>query len=137
VRLPPPRIWALTPEQYVRSVESLLPGAAVSVEALTGAVAVQSGFSNEASRLAMTEPHVGQLLELAYRLASDSAADPGKLAPCLAQPAPTAACVRELVLGLTRGRSGAPSTPPRWTRWPCNTRARWRRGTRARPCASC
>jgi Protein of unknown function (DUF1592)/Protein of unknown function (DUF1588)/Protein of unknown function (DUF1595)/Protein of unknown function (DUF1585) len=97
--LPPPRIWALTPEQYVRSVQGLLPGAAVSVEALTGTVAAQVGFSNEASRLVMTEPHLGQMLELAYRLANDAAADPTKLAPCLAQPAPAAACVRDFVQG--------------------------------------
>jgi hypothetical protein len=99
--LPPPRIWALTPEQYVRSVKSVLPDAAITVEALTGTAPVQAGFSNEASRMAMTEPHVGQLLELAYRLASDSAADPGKLAPCLAQPAPTPACVRDFLQGFT------------------------------------
>lgn len=97
--LPPARIWALTPEQYVRSVQTLLPGAAITVEALTGTVAVQAGFSNEASKLTMTEPHLGQMLELAYRLANDSAADPGKLAPCLAQASPTPACVRDFVQG--------------------------------------
>ena len=135
--LPPPRIWALTPEQYVRSVKSVLPDAALDVEALTGTIAVQTGFSNEASRLAMTEPHLGQMLELAYRLANDAAANPAKLAPCLAQvTAPRRpACATSCKLS-PRGRSGAPSPPPRWTRWRCNTRARWRRATPARPCAS-
>jgi hypothetical protein len=97
--LPAARIWALTPEQYVRSVKSVLPGAALTVETLTGANAVQVGFSNEASRLAMTEPYVGQMLEVAYKLANDIAADPARLAPCLAQAAPAAACVRDFAQG--------------------------------------
>jgi hypothetical protein len=100
--LPPPRIWALTPEQYVRSVKNVLPDAALDVEALTGTIAAQTGgFSNEASRLAMTEPHLGQMLELAYRLANDAAANPAKLSPCLAQPTPAAGCVRDFVQAFT------------------------------------
>jgi hypothetical protein len=93
--LPSPRIWALTPEQYVRSVKSVLPSAALTVEELTGVNAVEVGFSNEASRLALTEPYLGEMLELAHRLANDIAADPAKLAPCLAQAAPAASCVRD------------------------------------------
>jgi hypothetical protein len=97
---PAPRIWALTPEQYVLAVKSVLPSAVLSVEALTGASAAQVGFSNDASRLAMTEPQLGQLLEVSYRLASDAAADPARLAPCLAQAPPPATCVRDFAQGL-------------------------------------
>jgi hypothetical protein len=95
--LPPARIWALTPEQYVRAVKGLLPAAAITAESLAGSAGDRHGFSNEASRLALTEPQLGQILELAYKLASDAAAAPGGLAPCLAQPAPAAGCVRDFV----------------------------------------
>src|SRR5437762_1262697 len=53
--LPARRIWALTPDQFARSVRALLPGAQVS-DGLAASLAVQNGFSNEAGRLDMTEP---------------------------------------------------------------------------------
>jgi hypothetical protein len=96
---PAARIWALTPEQYVRTVKSVLPGATLTADALAGALGAQQGFSNVASRLGLTEPYVGQLLELGYGLASTATADPAKLAPCLAMPAPTDACVKDFVTG--------------------------------------
>lgn len=97
--LPTTRIWALTPEQVARTVASVLPGTNVSLDGLAGTIAAGEGFSNTASRLTMTEPHVGQLLELAYQLAGAAAADPAKLAPCLAQAAPADTCVRDFVSG--------------------------------------
>jgi hypothetical protein len=96
--LAPRRIWALTPDQYARSVKALLPAAKLG-DGLASTLALQDGFSNQADRLDMTEPHVGQLLEIAWQVAADAAADPGKLAPCLAQ-SPDAACVRGLVTDL-------------------------------------
>jgi hypothetical protein len=96
--LAPRRIWALTPDQYARSVKALFPAAKVG-DGLATTLAVQDGFSNEAGRLDMTEPHVGQLLEIAWQLGGELAADPGKLAPCLAQAA-DAACVRGFVSDL-------------------------------------
>jgi hypothetical protein len=93
--LPRARIWALTPEQYVRTVKSVLPNAVIAEGSLAAQVGGANGFSNDASQLGLTEPYLGQILELAYKLAGDAAADPAKLAPCLAQP--TAACVREFV----------------------------------------
>jgi hypothetical protein len=82
-----------------RTVASVFPGTPASLEGLAGTIAVGEGFSNVAARLTMTEPHVGQLLELAYELAGAAAADPAKLAPCLAQAAPADTCVRDFVSG--------------------------------------
>jgi hypothetical protein len=95
--LPPARIWALTPEQYLRTIKNSLPGAALAADALAGAVGGPHGFSNEASRLTLTEPLLGQVLELAYKLGGDAAANPGSLAPCLGMSPPAAACVRDFV----------------------------------------
>jgi hypothetical protein len=94
--LAPRRIWALTPDQFARTVRAVLPAVEVP-DGLASTLAVQNGFSNEAGRLDMTEPHVGQLLQIAWQLGADAAANPGKLSPCLAQPAPDAACVRSFV----------------------------------------
>ena len=90
------RIWALTPDQFARSVKALFPAAKLG-DGLGSTLAVQDGFSNEAGRLDMTEPHVGQLLQIAWQVAADAAADPGKLAACLAQPTVDAACVKGFV----------------------------------------
>ena len=97
--LPPTRIWALTPDQLARTMLTVLPTTGDQFEGLAGAIAAGEGFSNTASRLNMTEPYVGQLLELAYKLSSAAAADPAKLAPCLAQAAPADTCVRDFVNG--------------------------------------
>jgi hypothetical protein len=99
---PPARIWALTPDQYVRTVQSLLPGAAAMFdgEGLNGALGAQQGFSNVASRLGLTEPYVGILLEQSYKLASAATATPAQLAPCLGQAArPADTCVRDFIAG--------------------------------------
>ena len=97
--VPPARVWALTPGQYLRTVKSVLPAATVTTD-LPDDVGSGRSFSNEASRLALTEPRLGEVLELAYGLADAAAAQPAGLAPCLAQSPPTSACVRELVQGL-------------------------------------
>jgi hypothetical protein len=94
--LAPRRIWALTPEQYARTVKALFPAAKLG-DGLAGSLAVQEGFSNEAGRLDMTEPHVAQLLQISWQLAAEAAADPGKLAPCLGQPSIDAACLRGFI----------------------------------------
>ena len=94
--LAPRRIWALTPEQYARTVKALFPAAKLG-DGLSTSLAVQNGFSNEAGRLDMTEPHVAQLLQVSWQLAADAAADPSKLSACLGQPAADAACVRSFV----------------------------------------
>ena len=83
--LPPARIWALTPGA-IRAHGEERPARRGHHRRGPDRHHRRraQGFSNEASRLALTEPHLGQLLELAYQLASDAAADPAKLAPCLA-----------------------------------------------------
>jgi hypothetical protein len=95
--LPPRRIWALTPAQYLRTLRALVPAAAtVDGTGLAATLADQGGFSNEAGRLDMTEPHVGQLLDLAWTVAGQAAAAPADLSPCLAT-APGDACLRDFV----------------------------------------
>jgi hypothetical protein len=81
----------------LRSVKSVLPDAAIGAGELGDSAGSAHAFSNDASRLTLTEPQLGQVLELSYRLASDAAGKPASLAPCLAQAAPTAACVGEFV----------------------------------------
>jgi len=97
--LPPRRIWALTPAQYVATVRALLPASVnrAASDGLAATLSIEDGFSNQAGRLDMTEPHVGQLLEFAWQVAGNAAAAPDKLAPCLA--APDEACLRDFVTG--------------------------------------
>jgi len=80
-------------------VKSVLPGAAVPADLLADTNGTGRGFSNEASRLALTEPRLGDVLELAYDLADAAAAQPAGLAPCLAQAQPAGACLRDFVQG--------------------------------------
>jgi Protein of unknown function (DUF1588)/Protein of unknown function (DUF1592)/Protein of unknown function (DUF1585)/Protein of unknown function (DUF1595) len=90
----PGRVWPLTPAQYVRTLRALLPTAAAGVgDALGATIAEGTGFSNEASRLGFTEPHVGELLNTAYTLANKATGDVAQLAPCLASK-PDDACLR-------------------------------------------
>jgi hypothetical protein len=96
--LAPGRIWALTPQQYMRTVRSLLPTAAAGIgDTLGASLAPPTGFSNEAGRLGMTEPHVNELLDTVFALATKATGDLAQLAPCLAAAAPDAACQRTFV----------------------------------------
>jgi hypothetical protein len=91
-------IWALTPQQYMRTVRALLPSAAAGVgDALGSSLPPSTGFSNEAGRLGMTEPHVSELLDTVFQLATKATADLGQLAPCLATASPDTACLRTFV----------------------------------------
>jgi hypothetical protein len=92
------RIWKLTPEQYSRSVEALLPQVHRAGDAIANSLTVNTeAFSNEAATMALTGPHVGQILESSLSLAREAASDPAKLLPCLGQAAPARACLEQLV----------------------------------------
>jgi hypothetical protein len=91
------RVWKLTPDQYSRAVESVLPGVVRAGDNIAASLAEASGFSNSADALAMTGPHVTQVLKNAWQIGSDAAADPGKLLPCLPAGAKDPACLRQLV----------------------------------------
>jgi hypothetical protein len=93
----PARIWPLTPDQLAHTLGTLLPVPADLAPTLKSALADGNGFSNEADRLVMTEPYVGALLQAVWPLAGAAATAPAKLAPCLAQAAPAASCVRDFV----------------------------------------
>jgi hypothetical protein len=97
----PGRIWALTPAQYLRTLQTLLPAAAAGLgDALAASLAPGNGFSNDAGGLGMTEPHVSALLDTAWQVASRAASgDLGQLAPCLATAAPDQACLHGFVTG--------------------------------------
>ena len=97
--LGPGRIWPLTPQQYMRTVRSLLPTAAAGIgDSLGSSLPPGNGFSNEAARLGMTEPHVSELLDTVWQLANKATGDLGQLAPCLAA-SPDEACLRTFVTG--------------------------------------
>jgi hypothetical protein len=93
---PDARVWKLTPEQYTRTVQALMGTAAgrPGDELATTLAARKLGFSNEATGLDMSEPHVSALLQTARRLAGTITAD-AKLFPCGAMP--DAGCVRTFV----------------------------------------
>jgi hypothetical protein len=94
----PRRVWKLTPEQYSRSVEALLPEIHRAGDGIANSLTVNSeAFSNESAAMALTGPHVGQVLESSFTLARAAAADPAKLLPCLGTAAPPRACLQELV----------------------------------------
>lgn len=94
----PARIWKLTPEQYSRSVETLLPRVRRAGDAIASSLTVNTeSFSNESAAMALTGPHVGQILESSFTLARDAAANPAQLLPCLGQAAPGRACLEQLV----------------------------------------
>jgi hypothetical protein len=92
----PRRIWKLTPSQYTRSVQAVLPGALRAGDAIAASLVAGEGFSNDSGALALTAPHVTQVLASAWRLAGEATADPRTLDPCLAD-GPDAACLREVV----------------------------------------
>ena len=93
------RIWVLTPDQYGRSVSALLPAERTAGARIASSVIDNDGFSNSAGNLAMTEPHVTEVLEAAVQLANAALATPGVLDACLTQPAPSDACLRGFVAG--------------------------------------
>jgi hypothetical protein len=95
----PRRIWALTPDQYGRSVAALLPAERTAGARIASSVVENAGFSNSAGNMAMTEPHVTEVLEAAVQLAGVALGTPGMLDACLAQPAPSDACLRGFVGG--------------------------------------
>jgi hypothetical protein len=94
----PGRIWALTPQQYLRTVKALLPMSGDTGASLAASLAEGTGFSNEAGRLTMTEPHVSDLLETVWELSTKATGNLAQLAPCLAA-APDDACLRTFITG--------------------------------------
>jgi hypothetical protein len=93
------RLWALTPDQYGRSVAALLPAERAAGSRIASSVIDNDGFSNNAGNMAMTEPHVTEVLEAAVQLADAALKAPGVLDACLVQPAPSDACLRGFVGG--------------------------------------
>jgi hypothetical protein len=97
----PRRIWVLTPDQYGRSVSALLPAERTPGARIRSSVIDNDGFSNNAGNMAMTEPHVTEVLEAAVQLADAALATAGVLDACLSQPAPSDDCLRGFVGGFT------------------------------------
>jgi hypothetical protein len=89
----------LTPDQYGRSVTALLPSEKAAGARVASSVIDNDGFTNNAGNMAMTEPHVTEILEAAVQLADSALADQSVLGACLAQPSPTDDCLRGFVGG--------------------------------------
>lgn len=80
------RIWKLTPAQISRTVATMIPGSSDAGLSLAATLPTDdAGFSNDADALAMTEPHVFDLLRFANTMADEVVADPGAVQPCLGQ----------------------------------------------------
>jgi hypothetical protein len=95
------RLWALTPDQYGRTIEALVPGQHDAGSRIASTVIDNDGFTNNAGNMLMTEPHVTEVLEAAVQLADLALATPAALDPCLAQASPTDVCLRGFVGGFT------------------------------------
>ena len=95
----PRRIWVLTPEQYGHTVEALLPGQQRAGARIASTVIDGAGFTNNVGNMAMTEPHLTEVLEAAVQLARAALAAPAALDPCLGGAAPSDDCLRGFVGG--------------------------------------
>lgn len=94
--LPARRIWKLTPAQIARTVTTMIPDVSDAGLSLAATLPASTGFSNDATGLAMTEPHVFDLLRFANGLADEVMADPGAVHPCLGSGRDTA-CIAAFV----------------------------------------
>ncbi len=94
--LEPRRIWKLTPDQVSRTVASMIPAITDAGDVLRASLPQEGTFTNDADLLAMTEPHVSELLRFSNRLADEAIANPGALHDCLAQTREQA-CVESFV----------------------------------------
>ncbi len=93
------RIWRLTPEQYGKTLRSLLPGLSGDPGGeVAGTLPPSQGrFTNSAADLVMSVPHVSQLVTTTGRIVDKALTDPAKISPCLA--APDASCMRLFIDG--------------------------------------
>jgi hypothetical protein len=100
---PPERLWKLTPEQYTASVRALLGTTDDPGRRLVPSLAVVSGFTNEASVLQMSQPHVDTLFELTGEIAP-------RLAATFRCSATDATCARGFVANLGKRAFRRPLT---------------------------
>jgi hypothetical protein len=101
---PSPRLWRLTPDEYSRTIQALLPGFGAGDkpgdELVPTLTANTVGFSDLAGTLQMSPPHVAQLFATTRKLVAKALQTPAALAPCLEGGAPTRACVDTFLKGL-------------------------------------
>jgi hypothetical protein len=96
---PAQRLWKLTPNQYERTVKSLLPGAAGFGTRLAQTLAVpEKGFGNAAGVLQLGAAHAEQL----YANAGELAAQAMGLYPCAGQQQSDATCARVFIADFAR-----------------------------------
>jgi hypothetical protein len=106
-----PQLHKLTGRQYARTVAALLPGASVDVEAFEATLPpADEGFSNDALRQSLPEPHVAHLFQTALGLADRALEPNAKAIPCPAASADHA-CVRALLEGFGSRVFRRPLTP--------------------------
>lgn len=95
--LTPRRIWRLTPSQIANTVETLAPGAVRSIDNLTGTLPEVDGFTNRATVLTLSQPHIEQIFAVADNVAAAVLRDPARAQPCLGSQPGDATCVRAFV----------------------------------------
>jgi hypothetical protein len=87
-------LWKLTPAQLANTVNALLPGSTLSVEALENTIPHGGhGFSNVAERLVLSAPHVKELTKLADEFAEHTVSERVGFASCLEAGEADALCV--------------------------------------------
>jgi len=92
--LPRARVWPLSPRQYDRAVHALFEDAPPATERLRSLVGVIGRrFQNGADYRDMSEAYVSALFDHTEQTAALVAADPARLAPCLAGGAGDDACL--------------------------------------------
>jgi hypothetical protein len=108
---PPARIWKLTPDQYARSVEQMLPGLVISTADLKKTSATVGTFKNDAGSVDLAEPQMEALLSNATELATLLVARASEVDSCLAAQPAAAACVRQVTASFGERAFRRPLTP--------------------------
>ncbi|MEM9187937.1 MAG: DUF1592 domain-containing protein [Myxococcota bacterium] len=95
--VPAERIWKLTPAQYVRSLEALIPQAEISTEAIASSISTTTRFENNNDQRPMTLPHVEALFNAASAAADAAIANPTDLHSCLGDGLDDDACIGNVI----------------------------------------
>jgi hypothetical protein len=93
---PPVRIWKLTPAQYGRTIEGLLPGLKASIVDLEKTATSVGAFKNYAASGDISEPEFDVLFVKASELARQVAARAGEIDGCAASQPVTPECASQV-----------------------------------------
>lgn len=91
------RVWKLTPTQFSRSIEALIPSAKNVGEGLDATLSRTGQFTNYAADLQMSAPHVSDLLERTQKAAEMAVASLPAARACVSGDAADETCVGQFL----------------------------------------